>query len=336
MSDTPKTEKPAATTKPVRPIPENLPEELLPVFDWWHAQGRQTVYLAVVMLVIIGAAFLLNQNRKTKIRQAAERLLAAQSPDELEDLTRQYGRTGAGHLGQLLLAKKHYDAGRYDDAQACYAEFLKRKAPARFADIAVLGQAHTLEAKGDIQAARATFAAFRREKPGHYLAPQALMGEARCLAMAGDKAAATDLLDLLIAEKADTPWEEQATDLKALVARYEKRAPVSLFDQADSILPSLTPETTLFTDPTAEPTMELATELIKPMIEPEVEPAVEPADEPAIESAVEPADEPAIEPAVEPADEPAIEPAVEPADEPAVEPAVEPADEPAIEPAVEP
>jgi predicted negative regulator of RcsB-dependent stress response len=239
MSDIQKPANPAAAAKPERPIPENLPEELLPVYDWWHAQGKQTVYLAVLVLALVGAGLVLNQSRKAKALQAAEQLLSAQSTEELEKLGRQYGRTGAGVLSQLLLAKNHYDAGRYDDALAGYAAFLKRKPSSRFADIAVLGQAHALEAKGEIDTARAAFAAFRQNNPGHYLTPQAFMGEARCLAIAGDKKAAAELLDLLIASQAGTPWEERAEELKAVLARYEKRAPVSLFDQASALLPGL-------------------------------------------------------------------------------------------------
>jgi predicted negative regulator of RcsB-dependent stress response len=237
MSDIQKPANSVAAAKTERPIPENLPEELLPVYDWWHAQGKQTVYLVVLVLALVGAGLVLNQNRKAKIRQAAEGLLAAQSTEDLEKLGRQYGRTGAGLLSQLVLAKNHYDAGRYDDALAGYAAFLKRKPSARFADIAVLGQAHALEAKGEIETARAAFAAFRQKNPGHYLTPQAFMGEARCLAIAGDKKAAAELLDLLIANQAGTTWEERAAELKAILARYEKRAPVSLFDQASALIP---------------------------------------------------------------------------------------------------
>lgn len=258
MSDIEKTATPAATTKPARPIPENLPEELLPVYDWWHAQGKQTVYLAVLVLALIGAGLVLNQSRKAKVLQAAEQLLAAQSTEELEALGRQYGRTGAGVLSHLLLAKNHYDAGRYEDALASYATFLKRQPSGRFSDIAVLGQAHAWEAKGEIDTARTAFAAFRKQNPGHYLTPQAFMGEARCLAIAGDKKAAAELLDLLIATQAGTPWEARAEELKSILARYEKRAPVSFFDQASALIPGLTTNavaTPAIKAPAPEPTV---------------------------------------------------------------------------------
>ncbi len=239
MSDIQKTANTAAASKSDRPIPQNLPEELLPVYDWWHAQGKQAVYLAVLVLALVGAGLALNQSRKTKILQAAEQILSAQSTEELEALSTQYGRTGAGVLSQLLLAKNHYDAGRYDDALTSYAAFLKRKPSARFVDIAVLGQAHALEAKGEIDTARAAFAAFRQKNPSHYLTPQAFLGEARCLAIGGDKKAAAGLLDLLIATQAGTPWEARAEELKSILARYEKRAPVSFFDQASALLPGM-------------------------------------------------------------------------------------------------
>ncbi len=244
-----------AAVQPGKPIPQNLPEELLPVFDWWHAQGKKTVYLAAIALAVVGLAFIYTNNQKSKSRQASERLLAADSVEELEALVSQYGRTGAGTLAQLRLAKAYFDAGRYDDALARYDAFSGKSAK-RFADIAVLGRAHVLEAKGEINEARTVYAAFRQEKPDHFLTPQALMGEARCLAIAGNRDAATELLDVLIAAKAGTPWEDVAENLKDVVTRYEKRAPVSLFDQADSLLPELTPAPTTPADQAEVPAAE--------------------------------------------------------------------------------
>jgi len=242
MSEISKIENPAPAAQPARPIPENLPEELLPVYDWWHAKGRQTVTVAAIALAIVALGLIVNQNHKARSRQAVERLLAADSIEELEALVSQYGRTGAGRLAQLRLAKAYYDAGQYDNALARYDAYA-RKASDRFADIAVIGRAHVLEAKGEVAAAQAAFAAFRQENPDHFLTPQAILGEARCLAVSGDKEAARKLLDLLIAVKAGTDWEDRAGNLKEIVARYEKREAVSLFDQADLLLPGARPTT---------------------------------------------------------------------------------------------
>lgn len=225
-------EKSSANTEPIRPIPEALPEELLPLYDWWHATGKQMAVIAAVAVVVIGLGILYRQHLAAKGRLASERLLAANSAEDLETLVSQYGDTKAGLLAQIRLAKAYYDDGRYEDALARY-DALARKSSHPFAAIVVLGRAHVLEAKGDIREAQAAFAAFRNEHPDHFLTPQAFMGEARCLALQGDKTAAAELLDVLIAAKTDTPWEDVAVNLKEIVARYEKRAPVSLFDQAD-------------------------------------------------------------------------------------------------------
>lgn len=224
-----KTEVAAAT---VRPIPEKLPEELLPLYDWWHAQGKQSAVIVVILVAAIGIGMLYRHHTQAKGLQAGERLLAAHSTEDLEVIVSQYGGTKAGSVAQLQLAKAYFDEGRYDDALARYDAFA-RKSSNPFAAIAVLGRAHVLEAQGKIDEAQAAFAAFRQENSDHFLTPQAYLGEARCLAIAGDKQAASALLDKLIAIKSGTPWEDIADNLKEVVARYEKRAPRSLFDQAD-------------------------------------------------------------------------------------------------------
>jgi len=145
----------------------------------------------------------------------------------------------------------------------------------------VIGRAHVLEAKGEVAAAQAAFAAFRQENPDHFLTPQAILGEARCLAVSGDKEAARKLLDLLIAVKAGTDWEDRAENLKEIVARYEKREAVSLFDQADLLLPGARPTTPDAADAPQEGEEPLSTPPESPdrVENDEIEP--EPAAEPA-------------------------------------------------------
>jgi len=232
MSEKTTSEKPAADTATARPIPESLPEELLPLYDWWHAAGKRLAVFAALAVAVIGLGFLYRQHLQGKGRLASERLLAAQSTEELENLANQYGNTKAGLLVQIRLAKAYYDDGRYEDALARY-DTLAKKSSHPFAAAAVLGRAHVLEAKGEIGEAKTAFANFRAAHPDHFLTPQAFMGEARCLALQGDKEAAASLLDTLIAARTGTPWEDVAANLKDVIARYEKRTPASLFEQAD-------------------------------------------------------------------------------------------------------
>ena len=236
IADT-KVAAPAAVN--ARPIPEKLPEELLPLFDWWHGEGKKTVLLVVMAAVIVGLGVLYRHHLGAQARLSSEQLLAAKSVEELETLANG-GNAGANALAKFRLAKSYYDAGRYDEALALY-EALAKKQSHPFAATAILGKAHVLEAQDQPEEARTLFNDFRSQNPDHYLAPQAVIGEARCMATQGAKDGAMALLDVLIAAKADSQWEHIAENTRDIIARYEKREKRSLFDQADIFATELMP-----------------------------------------------------------------------------------------------
>ncbi|NLL83946.1 MAG: tetratricopeptide repeat protein [Lentisphaerae bacterium] len=227
-------------SKETRPIPDNLPEEFLPLYDWWHTQGKKIALYIVIIVAIFGLSALYRNHKATRNRVGSEQLLTAHSVEDLEPMVSQYGSSGVGLLAQFSLAKAYYDAGRYDDALNSYNALLRHSSHP-FVGIAQLGKAHVLEAQDNFDAAREAFAGFQAENSNHYLAPLALIGEARCIAQQGDKTAAAELLDTLIAAKTDTSWEHIAEGNKEMVLRYVKREKKSLFDQADLFAGDLLP-----------------------------------------------------------------------------------------------
>jgi len=217
------------------PIPENLPEELLPLYDWWKANGKQFLVTAVAAAVLLGGAFVFKHMRAGKIASANQELLKANSLDELEAAVAKYGSTKAGNATRIRLAKAYYDASKYEEALQAYELCLRKGAPAGFTEIAELGRAHALEGLNRLDEALLAFQTFDKSHADHFLRPHAAMGVARVMALQGKRDEAKKLLENLKAEKTDVPaWEMAIASLEGVVTRYEPRAERSLFDAADA------------------------------------------------------------------------------------------------------
>ena len=228
-SSAPETSKPT-----LQPIPENLPEEMLPLYDWWKANGRQFLITLTAAAVLIGGGFAFKQVRAAKITGANQELLKASSLEELETAVAKYGSTKAGNAARLRLAKAYYDASKYEEALGAYDTCLGKGAPQGFAEIAELGRAHALEGLGRLDEAQAAYQAFGKKHADHFLQPHATLGTARILTMQGKKEDAKKLLENLKAQKTGSPaWEMAVANLEGVVNRYEPRAARSLFEAAN-------------------------------------------------------------------------------------------------------
>jgi len=231
MSDVKKAD---AATPTVQPIPENLPEELLPLYDWWKANGMQFLITLAAAAVLGGGAFAFKQYRSNKIATANQELLKASSLEDLETVVNKYGGTKAGNAARLRLAKAYYDAAKYEDALSTYAECLSKGAPKGFAEIAEMGRAQALEALNRLDEAMAAYQAFETAHADHFLQPYAGMGEARVLTLQGKKDEAKKRLETLKAKKTDdATWAMAIENLEGVIERYEPRAAQSLFDAAN-------------------------------------------------------------------------------------------------------
>lgn len=228
-SDAPETPKPVEV-----PIPENLPEELLPLYDWWKANGKQFLIMVAATAVLLGGALTVKRVRASKIAAANQELLKANSLDELEAAVAKYGSTKAGNATRMRLAKAYFDASKYEEALQAYDLCLRKGAPTGFKEIAELGRAHTLEGLNRLDEALQAFQTFEKNYTDHFLRPQAVMGTARVMTLQGKKDEAKKLLENLKAEKTDDAvWEMAIANLEGVITRYEPRAERSLFDAAN-------------------------------------------------------------------------------------------------------
>lgn len=233
----------AEASKPtLHPVPNNLPLEMLPLFDWWKANGGQFLITLLTTAILLGSAFTYVQYRASKIANANKEMLQASSLEDLESVVAKYGSTKAGNAARIRLAKAYFDASNYEEALNNYDACLRNGAPAGFVEIVELGRAHALEALNRLDEALAAYEAFNKTSAGHFLHPQAQMGVARIYTLQGKKDEAKKLLETLKAQKTNnSTWEMAIASLEGVVNRYEPRAARSLFETANEAAKTIPP-----------------------------------------------------------------------------------------------
>jgi predicted negative regulator of RcsB-dependent stress response len=223
-------------------VPNNLPLEMLPLYDWWKANGGQFLITLITTAILLGGAFAFVQYRSAKTANANKEMLQATSLEELESVVAKYGSTKAGNAARIRLAKAYFDASNYEEALNVYDTCLRKGAPSGFAEIVDLGRAHALEALSRLDEALAVYETFNKASSDHFLHPQAQMGIARIYTLQGKKDEAKKLLETLKAQKTSSAtWEMAIANLEGVVNRYEPRAARSLFEAANEAAKAITP-----------------------------------------------------------------------------------------------
>ncbi len=223
--------------------PANLPEELLPVYDWYKGKGKDQIMTAAIALIVAVAIIAIVKYRDSQNAEASFALTGAEGVESLEGLGARYSRTAVAPVISLRLAKAYYDAGQYEQAAETYGAFARKNRRHVLAPQGRLGQATALEALAsattgggadELSQARDIYAELAADSKSPVYA-EAVMGQARCLAALGDKAAAGDLLDRLAIDKKDTRWESAAEALRGVIDRFEGFRGESLFDEMSAL-----------------------------------------------------------------------------------------------------
>ncbi len=218
----------------LKAVPPRIPEELMPVYDWWVKSGPRSVLYAGILAVVAAGAVAWNLHKSNQAEAASAALISARTAEDFESFIGNYSLPSA-KLARIELARAYYDVQDYDQAIAAYDAFLNDAPPAAFADVAVLGKAQCLEALGRYSEALAAYTAFISEKGNsHYLTPPAILGQARVKALSGDKAAGKAALDAILKAPEGSPlaaYANAAENLSGAIDLYSPRKAESRFDQ---------------------------------------------------------------------------------------------------------
>lgn len=220
-----------------KPIPENLPEELLPLYDWWTVNGQKFIICLAVGIIAIAGFYAFKNYRNAKATAVNTAVLQAQSVEDLEIAVSENGSAKGGNALRIRLAKAYFDAGKYEDALRVYDECLAKGSPEGFEEIVTLGRAYSLEALGKNDEALAIYRKFQKDNAKSFLILKAQFGEARALALSGKKDEAKAFLEELKVSLDDDAAAVAAIDnLSKLIERYTPRAKRSLFELSEDIV----------------------------------------------------------------------------------------------------
>ena len=210
--------------------PSNLPEELLPVYDWYKAKGRDFLLTVAIALIAVVAVFAYKNFRLRQNQEASAALLTATDTQGLENISEQFGKTALGPAIRIRLAKSYYTDGNYKSAVNTCDLFLNKNRNHELAPEAGLCRAASLEALEEWDEAIAAYSELAKDERS-FVAPYATLGLARCFAAKGDKDKANALLDDLALAKKGTKWDSEVEELRGVIARFEGFKNVSLFDR---------------------------------------------------------------------------------------------------------
>ncbi|MGN0853949.1 MAG: tol-pal system YbgF family protein [Kiritimatiellia bacterium] len=212
---------------------KNIPEELIPVVEYWEQHGKMTVAAALVVIVAgvgywawerarvqahMEVADALVKNYAGELPGMTARQTSASAVEELEYAIAKSGDPAIVPLLKLRLAKMQYAAGDYAAAEALYTE-LKASPPKGFEDVPAVGLAATLEASGKFAESQAAYEAFVAANGTSMLKLEAQIGVARCLAQTGKKDEAVKALEALIA--AQDGLEAKKTEKEAALVQAQ-------------------------------------------------------------------------------------------------------------------
>ena len=158
-------------------------------------QVKKSAPYVVAALVIVAGYYGIKNYMASRKVAASQAITSAYTADELEAAVEKYGSSDSGTALKLKLAKKYFDADRYEEALELYTSLIG-KVDAAFADIPVVGKAQTLEAMGKIDEATTAYDTFVNENPNSFLALTAQLGLARCVAMTDKEGALKRLEEL--------------------------------------------------------------------------------------------------------------------------------------------
>jgi predicted negative regulator of RcsB-dependent stress response len=293
--------------------PETSAEEFL------EKHGKKIILLAILIIAAIGISFFRKANTKKYLQESGEKLVAAQTTEELEAVVTDYPDSPAAGNALLLLADRQLTNGNPGKAKDTLSKFVKAHStsPVYYNGVFALGTVY--------------------EKLGQ---PNEATKQYQEIIGAGEKAstgaaAALRLADLI----------QDKGDLEGALAAYNeiaKNYPGSVFIEENGIVEeriASVDQAIILRDnppPAPEPAAVAPTPPKEPAPAPPKEPAPTPPKEPAPTPPKEPAPTPPKEPAPTPPKEPAPTPPKEPAPTPPKEPAPTPPKEPAPTPPKEP
>jgi predicted negative regulator of RcsB-dependent stress response len=197
------------------------------LWAWGEKNKKQLIWGTVAVVVVgLGIAFwLVHQNqRQNDANDALSKTTAGAmlppgtgpTPDALLKITTDYPDSDAGQRALMLGAANLFDAGKFDEAQARFQQFLKDYSESPFMAQAAFGVAACYDAQGKTNDAVAAYQSIVDRYPNQNVSPQAKLALGRLLEGQGKFTQARSNLTDVLRSSQGTIASEAATRLQEL------------------------------------------------------------------------------------------------------------------------
>jgi tetratricopeptide (TPR) repeat protein len=197
------------------------------LWAWGEKNKKQLLWgIAAVVVLGLGIAFwLVHENQKQNDANEALSKLAGQAtlppgtapgPDAFLKVTADYSDTDAGQRALMLGAVALFDAGKYDEAQARFQQFLKDYNESPFTSQAAFGVAACYDAQGKTKDAIGAYQSVVDRYPNQNVGPQAKLALGRLLEGEGKFTEARSNLQDVLHSTQGTIASEAASRLQEL------------------------------------------------------------------------------------------------------------------------
>lgn len=173
-----------------------------------YAKPTAIVVIAVCAFFLVDRYF--KSSRLQKETKADAALLQASSASDYQAILDDYGSTPSASLALMGLARKTFNAGQFEEADALYGKFIKKYGKHEMAVQAEFNQITCREAQGQIGDAHLLYGEFVKEHKDSYLAPLAMIAQARCLESLSLLADAKQVYEDLVFSYPGSSWAQMA------------------------------------------------------------------------------------------------------------------------------
>lgn len=232
-----------------------IPQELIPVVQWWQDHGVKTLCYVVPAIVLIGAGYLFyTRYHDNSVGTATSLAMANNSEEVLRVVTE--ADTTVAPLAKLQLATNLYHSANYEEALGLYEALITECDDPALKDIASMGKVFALSALDrDDEALTLADQLSATISESHYLFTDLLKAKAFALCKQGDKEAAKAALAPLL----NAPEGSALASKKALAEQwvkvidaYTKPQPVALPAEPAALPVEAAPALPAETTPAAE------------------------------------------------------------------------------------
>jgi TolA-binding protein len=197
------------------------------LWAWSDKNKKQLLWgVVAVVVVVLGIAFwLAHQSEKQSDANDALSKLTAQAvmptaipptPESLLKVAADYPDTDAGQRALLLGASDLFDAGKFDEAQARFQQFIKDYSESPLMSQAAFGVAACYDAQGKTSDAVSAYQSVVDRYPNQNVTPQAKLALGRLLEAQGKYTEARSNLQDVLRSSQGTIASEAASRLQEL------------------------------------------------------------------------------------------------------------------------